>query len=218
MLKKLLTNILKIYQRRIKKMEMKFCNKCQSVKAVTLFSKKSASPDGLQQYCKDCNRKDNKQYRQDKPEFFKEWYNKNAENRFKAKAATKKSNSRWGGGVYAVVNTIDNKMYIGCTNMFARRKAEHFNKRTDKFIDNIHQNEGLKVLYKDIKRLGRENFQFLILEIVDTEDQSVLFKRENYWLNFFGSKELWVYNINIGNSSSSKYYEEYSFLNLEEPK
>jgi hypothetical protein len=192
-------------------MEMKFCMKCQSVKAVTLFSKKSASPDGLQQYCKECNKKDNDQYRIDKPEFFKEWYNKNAENKQKAKANTKKSVSKLGGGVYAIVNKAEAKMYIGCTNQFLRRKGEHF---SQKDVEAIEQNQGLKTLYRDMQRLGKENFEFMIIEKVKTDDPSVLFKRENFWLNFFGNEMLWIYNINLGNSKNSKYYEIYPGENL----
>lgn len=210
MLGKSLLSTLRNYLK-TKRMEKKFCDKCQTLKVLTAFSKRTAAKDGLQNYCKECNKKDNDQYRIDKPDFFMQWYNKNQENKQKARANNKKTLNRLGGGVYAIVNKIEGKMYIGCTNQFARRKGEHF---TERDIESIQQNEGLKTLYRDMHRLGKENFEFIVIEKVKTDDPSVFFKRENFWLNFFSNEMLSIYNIKLGNTKHSKYYEVYPGENL----
>lgn len=193
-----------------KAMEGKFCDKCQTLRVLTAFSKRRAAKDGLQQYCKECNKKDNTQYRKDNPTFFMDWYHRNEENRIKAKFNMKKSHARWGGGVYMVVNKPEEKIYIGVTNKLARRKIEHWNQRECGKLSS-----GLKELYTDMHRLGRDNFEFIILELVDPNNETLLFTRENYWLNFLSKKELSLYNRNLGDKGYSKYHQvEYRGENL----
>jgi hypothetical protein len=183
-------------------MDQKLCDRCEIVKALTAFSKRKASKDGLQNYCKECNKVNNTQYRKDNPNFFMEWYNRNEDNRIKAKFNNSKSHARWGGGVYLVINKPEEKMYIGVTNKLARRKIEHWNQKELGKLSS-----GLKELYEDMKRIGRDNFEFVILELVDPNNEALLFTRENWWLNFFSNKDLSLYNRNFGNKGYSKYHE-----------
>ena len=201
MLGKSLLSTLRNYLK-TKRMEKKFCDKCQTLKVLTAFSKRTAAKDGLQQYCKECNKVDNTQYRKDNPSFFMDWYNKNAENRIKAKFNVNKSHARWGGGVYMVVNKPEEKIYIGVTNKLARRKVEHWNQKELGKLSS-----GLTELYTDMKRVGRDNFEFVILELVDPNNEALLFTRENYWLNFLSKKELSLYNRNLGDKGYSKYHQ-----------
>lgn len=201
MLGKLLLNILRSYLK-TKRMEKKFCERCQTLKVLTAFSKRRAAKDGLQNYCKECNKVDNTQYRKDNPSFFMDWYNRNEENRIKAKFNMKKSLARWGGGVYMVVNKAEEKIYVGVTNKLARRKIEHWNLHK---LSNL--SSGLKEMYTDMHRLGRDNFEFIILELVDPDNEALLFTRENYWLNLLSKDKLNTYNIHFGNKGYSKYYE-----------
>ena len=47
-------------------MNSKICTKCNENKDITAFSKCRSRRDGLQQYCKACNKKDNDGYRKEK--------------------------------------------------------------------------------------------------------------------------------------------------------
>jgi len=62
-------------------MNSKICTKCNENKDITEFSKCRSRRDGLQQYCKDCNKKDNDVYRKEKPEYwsYKDGYFSDAE-------------------------------------------------------------------------------------------------------------------------------------------
>ena len=53
-------------------MKNKICNTCGILKPLEEYSKRSASPDGYQQKCKNCNKVDNAKYRQTYPLYKKE--------------------------------------------------------------------------------------------------------------------------------------------------
>ena len=56
-------------------------------------------------------------------------------------------------------------------------------------------------------RLGRDNFEFIILELVDPDNEALLFTRENWWLNLLSKDKLNMYNVHFGNKGYSKYHE-----------
>jgi group I intron endonuclease len=60
--------------------------------------------------------------------------------------------------IYKITNLINKKSYIGITYNFERRKHEHFN----------GLNKGCKVLYRSIKKYGKENFDMLIIDKTDS--------------------------------------------------
>lgn len=78
------------------------------------------------------------------------------------------------GGVYQIRNLQNNKVYIGSTNCFNRRKDEHFTN----LRNNHHVNPHLQYAFN---KYGEENFIFEILEHVDEEDN--LIKREQFWFD-----------------------------------
>ena len=49
---------------------MKHCKKCQKTKDESEFSKNSKKKDGLQAYCKECNKKTNKKFRDKNPQYW----------------------------------------------------------------------------------------------------------------------------------------------------
>ena len=88
-------------------------------------------------------------------------------------------------GIYAVVNTTNNKMYVGATNRtFGERRREHF-----KLLSNeTHVN---KFLQEDYNKFGDGAFDFYILESIDNEKDII--QAENRWLKSVGEDVL--YNI-----------------------
>lgn len=78
------------------------------------------------------------------------------------------------GGVYQIRNIINDKVYIGSTNSFARRKDEHFTLLRGGKQVNPH----LQYAYN---MYGESAFVFEILEIVS--DENMLIKTEQKWFD-----------------------------------
>ena len=90
--------------------------------------------------------------------------------------------------IYKITNLINNKIYIGQTNNFVRRKQQHINATISNKISN-------KYLYNAMKKYGIQNFKFEIIEYVDNYNE-----REQYWINFYKSNmSNFGYNIDFGN-------------------
>lgn len=88
--------------------------------------------------------------------------------------------------IYKILNIQNNKVYIGQTNNFNRRKNEHFKHLKYK----KHEN---KPLQEDYIRYGSFNFKIEIIE--EVEDEKGL-ERETYWINYYGGiNSQNVYNI-----------------------
>ena len=87
-------------------------------------------------------------------------------------------------GVYAIKNNVNNKMYIGSSKNIKRRYYTHVLRlQKNKHVSNSFNN--------DWNTLGEDNFELLILEIVN--DLSQLKEREQYYLDKFKT-----YDNNIG--------------------
>lgn len=102
--------------------------------------------------------------------------------------------------IYKITNTVNKKIYIGKTNNPSRRKKEHFLK------SNIN-NEPKKVLYLAMKKYGKENFLFEILEECLDKDWE---EREKYWIKFYNSLIPNGYNMIDGGSEPPHYTGEKS--------
>jgi group I intron endonuclease len=88
-------------------------------------------------------------------------------------------------GVYAIVNNITGKMYIGSTKMFIKRFTYHKNE----LIKNKHHSIKLQRSYN---KYGGEFFEFIILE--EVLDKNELYVIEQNWLN---KTQVWIDGYNI---------------------
>jgi len=77
-------------------------------------------------------------------------------------------------GIYKIHNIINNKLYIGSSISIKKRLSTHQNN----LHNNCHHNSHLQQAWN---KYGKENFKFIILELVDNVD--LLIKREQYWLD-----------------------------------
>jgi len=91
------------------------------------------------------------------------------------------------GGIYAIVNTIDGKMYVGKTKNFYIRFKQHecdIQKRRNNIND---------FLMSAIEKDGYKNFNFISLEICSKEE---LFYKELFWIEKLKTTELeFGYNL-----------------------
>ena len=79
-------------------------------------------------------------------------------------------------GVYAIVNKVNNKFYIGSSGHILRRFRQH---KID-LKNNINHSYYLQ---RAVNKHGIENFEFKIIEII--LDSTKLKEREQYWLDFY---------------------------------
>lgn len=77
-------------------------------------------------------------------------------------------------GIYAIINLLDGKRYIGSASNIRRRWAEH----------RSHLNRGIHSspkLQNAWRKYGEENFEFRIIENIENKDD--LLVREQFWLD-----------------------------------
>lgn len=94
-------------------------------------------------------------------------------------------------GVYKIVNTLNNKVYIGSSVNIKSRKYSHFEQLS---LNNHHSSH----LQRAYNKYGKENFKLEIIECVEKLADIEIFKRilltrEQYWINLFKS-----YDRNFG--------------------
>jgi len=110
-------------------------------------------------------------------------------------------------GIYAIVNLVNNKRYIGQALHLLRRKNDHFKGRNS----NVP-------LQRAMQKYGKENFEFIILEYVEPIKEK-LDSAEQRYLDFYKDKWDRLYNFRLEVQSSKgcfhdhKYYEEYISIN-----
>lgn len=78
------------------------------------------------------------------------------------------------GGIYAIRNLLDQKLYVGSAMFLERRKKEHF----QALRGGYHFNRHLQCAWR---RDGEANFVFEVLEIVP--DRADLIAREQYYID-----------------------------------
>jgi len=79
-------------------------------------------------------------------------------------------------GIYKITNLINNKVYIGQTIDFNKRKKEHINALKGNFHVNKH-------LQSSWNKYGEKSFKFELVELCDANN---LTEREQYWIDFYG--------------------------------
>ena len=84
--------------------------------------------------------------------------------------------------IYKITNTINQKVYIGQSIHPIQRFSEHCYNNTDSLI------------HRAIKKYGKENFQFEIIES-DIEDYN---EKEKYWINYYNCISPNGYNLSCG--------------------
>ena len=89
-------------------------------------------------------------------------------------------------GIYKIENIINGKIYIGQSIEIENRWKKHL-KANDDFIT-----------HKAIRKYGKENFKFSIIEECGIEE---LDNKEKYWINFYQSIIPNGYNMIPGGSN-----------------
>ena len=88
--------------------------------------------------------------------------------------------------IYAIKNLNDMKVYVGSSKEYTRRETNHrYALNHDKHVNPHLQNAW--------NRDGEDAFTFSVLEIID--DQSLLRKREQWWINHLTPFGRYGYNI-----------------------
>ena len=96
--------------------------------------------------------------------------------------------------IYKIVNTINNKVYIGKTYDIGKRFNTHIKNAKNKLN---------RRLYDAINKYGIENF---IIEKVEECDESNVNNREIYWINFYNStNKNFGYNMTRGGDGGNTY-------------
>lgn len=113
-------------------------------------------------------------------------------------------------GVYLIKNKINEKIYIGSTIDFKERWNKHIT------------GKGNKHLFNSFEKYGLDNFDFVILEYVDsTNKRESLFEKEQKWMDFYDIKNNKTYNkrfIAIPNKTEKRdesFREKMSKIRLE---
>ena len=160
-------------------MTTKLCRECNKTKETTQFSKRTASPDGLQPKCKQCNSKDNKDFRTENPEHHGQWQRSNAEQHVRNVSRYRRADKS--SKIYSIT-APDGAIYIGMTNThISVRMLEHrAHFRRGKII--------LPKLHESFKTFGIENHKVdLVLEL-EGIDRTQLRFIENAFINSFAQQ------------------------------
>lgn len=86
-------------------------------------------------------------------------------------------------GIYKITNKINGKIYIGQSVHIERRWQEHC------------QESSTSIIAKAIKKYGKENFSFEVLEQYQVEDYDKLDEREMYYIHQYNSLVPNGYNV-----------------------
>jgi group I intron endonuclease len=90
-------------------------------------------------------------------------------------------------GIYKIINTINNKFYVGSAVKLSRRRARHFSE----LRNGKHNNKHLQAAWD---KYGEQAFVFVVVE--EVANDSDLLAAENVWLKEHVGKE-YCYNIGV---------------------
>ena len=83
-------------------------------------------------------------------------------------------------GIYAIINIVNNKLYIGSAVKLSRRRINHFNLLNRNKHNNTH-------LQHSFNLYGKNNFVSVVLEYIS--DITKLIEREQVWIDQFDFKK-----------------------------
>jgi len=102
---------------------MKECRQCKQTKELSAYSKCTSNKDGLQYKCRECNKKDNYNFRTEKPEHHEIWQ---SNHRPRVKELIKKYRRADKGGLIYLIRNPIGELYIGASEMYLKvRKLYH---------------------------------------------------------------------------------------------
>ena len=153
-------------------MTTKLCRECSKSKDITQFSKRSASSDGLQPKCKQCNSKDNLQFRIEKPEHHMQWQKDNAHQHTINVARYRKGDKS--SKIYSICNP-NGEHYIGMTNThISVRMLEHKTQYRRRHGD-------IPKLHQSFDTFGFENHKVdVLLELEGIDRQQLRFIEKSF--------------------------------------
>lgn len=79
-------------------------------------------------------------------------------------------------GIYCIKNLINGKEYVGLSKNCLKRWSDHYSKS----INSQKSDDLKKPLYMAMRKYGRDNFSFRILEQCEEKE---LKEKEIYWIN-----------------------------------
>jgi group I intron endonuclease len=96
-------------------------------------------------------------------------------------------------GIYKILNTHTNRIYIGQASRFERRWADHTNNlRKDKHCNRFFQND----FNKCKEEVGNDDFLvFEVLEVMEGSSRRERTLREQYWLDQYYDQQKQCYNL-----------------------
>jgi len=157
----------------------KVCKECSKSKDITQFSKRSASTDGLQGKCKQCNSKDNKLFRTQKPEHHMEWQKSNSEQHSRNVARYRKADKP--GKIYSICNP-NGERYIGMTNThISVRMLEHK-------LHYRRRHGALPGLHQSFDKFGFDNHKVDVVLELDGIDRTQLRFIEKSFIKVYTQK------------------------------
>jgi hypothetical protein len=172
----------------------KNCRECNVTKEDSYFSKCKANKDGLQNKCKQCNRKDNQKFREEiQPDYQLGWYKKHRKEWSKYTLDYKRADNT--PTIYGIVNPIG-EMYVGMT--MARPKVRFFQHKIHyrQMLKGVTYQSRLPLLHDSFDKYGEKGHTLVVLAEFEGIDRKQLSMIENTFINatMMGGKSLNVRN------------------------
>ena len=165
---------------------MKECKKCGEVKDYSLFSKCKARKDGLQDYCKACNKIDNLKFRTEiNPQHHSKWQKENW-NRFVEYYANWRRGDK-SGKIYGIINP-EGQTYVGMTQTpLSVRMIEH-RVKFRRMKEGKDKKTSIPLLHDSFERYGIENHKVKVLFEEEDIDRKDLKMMETTFIKAFKQK------------------------------
>lgn len=108
-------------------------------------------------------------------------------------------------GIYKIQNLINNKIYIGQSKNINQRFKRHL-----KTAEDINDHSYNNPLYQAIRKYGKENFSFSIIQECSIEE---LNERQKYWISYYNSF-FEGYNLTFGGDGAGNKLNKEKIINI----